>query len=103
MNGCVGNVAASQQLQWCLRDVPARYYIRASTLTETLTNQHWLTVLHWAMAIPQSVNPPKSIAIVGGGTSGLGTLKALLDLPEEARRDWYIALYEQRSGIGGIW
>ncbi len=48
-------------------------------------------------------NMTKSIAIIGGGTGGLGTLKAILDLPEDIRREWRIDLYDQRDGIGGIW
>ncbi|EPQ52711.1 FAD/NAD P-binding domain-containing protein [Gloeophyllum trabeum ATCC 11539] len=46
---------------------------------------------------------PKSIAIVGAGSGGLAALKALLDLPQETRRDWQIDLFEQRDHVGGIW
>ncbi|PCH41963.1 dimethylaniline monooxygenase [Wolfiporia cocos MD-104 SS10] len=45
----------------------------------------------------------KSIAIIGGGSAGLGMLKAALDLPESIREDWEVVLYERRRDIGGIW
>lgn len=45
----------------------------------------------------------KRIAIVGGGSAGLGVLRALLDLPQEIRAAWEIDLYEQRDNVGGIW
>lgn len=46
---------------------------------------------------------PKSIAIVGAGSAGLASLKTLLDLPVEVRREWDIVLYEQRRDVGGVW
>jgi hypothetical protein len=47
---------------------------------------------------------PKRIAIVGGGTSGLSTLKTLLvDIPENLRRGWEVELFEQREDVGGVW
>ncbi|KAJ3557315.1 hypothetical protein NM688_g1537 [Phlebia brevispora] len=45
----------------------------------------------------------KSIAIVGAGSGGLAVLKTLLDLPEEVRASWDIALYDQRRDVGGLW
>ncbi|KAL8279676.1 hypothetical protein RQP46_007989 [Phenoliferia psychrophenolica] len=42
---------------------------------------------------------PKSIAIVGGGTSGIAALKGLVDLPESARRGWTIDLFEKRETL----
>lgn len=47
--------------------------------------------------------PEKSIAIVGAGSAGLAVLKTLLDLPEEARSNWTIDLFEQRWNAGGVW
>lgn len=45
----------------------------------------------------------KSIAIVGAGSGGLAVLKTLLDLPEDVRLSWDIALYDQRRDVGGLW
>ncbi|KAI0317614.1 FAD/NAD-P-binding domain-containing protein [Amylostereum chailletii] len=46
----------------------------------------------------------KRIAIVGGGTGGVTTLKTLLvDIPAELRQHWEVVLYEQRAGLGGVW
>ncbi|KAI5476895.1 FAD/NAD P-binding domain-containing protein [Pseudohyphozyma bogoriensis] len=45
----------------------------------------------------------KRIAIVGGGSGGLGVLAALLTLPEEVRKEWTIDLFEQRRDVGGVW
>jgi cation diffusion facilitator CzcD-associated flavoprotein CzcO len=52
---------------------------------------------------PVHVVPCKSIAIIGAGSAGLAALKTFLDLPEDTRHDWNIALYEQRRDVGGIW
>ncbi|KAI5478827.1 FAD/NAD P-binding domain-containing protein [Pseudohyphozyma bogoriensis] len=49
------------------------------------------------------MTPGKRIGIVGGGTSGLGALIGLLDLPESVRRHWSIELLEKRPGVGGLW
>ncbi|KAK4700206.1 hypothetical protein P7C70_g6043, partial [Phenoliferia sp. Uapishka_3] len=43
------------------------------------------------------------IAIVGGGSAGLGALLGLLDLPESVKDGWDIALYESRADVGGVW
>lgn len=45
----------------------------------------------------------KRVAIVGGGTAGLGNLISLLSLPESVRQGWQIDLFEQREDVGGIW
>ncbi|KAI0264175.1 hypothetical protein BC834DRAFT_274353 [Gloeopeniophorella convolvens] len=46
----------------------------------------------------------KRIAIVGGGMSGIYTLKTLLaDLPQEVTKSWEIVLFEERGGVGGVW
>ena len=48
--------------------------------------------------------PRKRIAIIGGGTAGVSALKALLvDFPESSQRGWEVVLFEQRSGVGGVW
>ncbi|GAA5968524.1 hypothetical protein JCM21900_006632 [Sporobolomyces salmonicolor] len=54
-------------------------------------------------AIPDPPVKPKSIAIIGGGTGGLGALIGILDLPEEVRQGWTIDLFERRKDIGGVW
>ncbi|KAG8920993.1 hypothetical protein FRC02_000493 [Tulasnella sp. 418] len=45
----------------------------------------------------------KSIAIVGGGTGGLTTLKTLLEFTQNKGIDWKIDLFEQRHDVGGVW
>lgn len=49
--------------------------------------------------------PPgqRSIAIIGGGTGGIGSLAGLLGVPEEVRKDWKIDVFERRDNIGGVW
>jgi cation diffusion facilitator CzcD-associated flavoprotein CzcO len=47
--------------------------------------------------------PKKTIVVVGAGSAGLAALKALLDVSKDSQECWEIALYEKRSGIGGIW
>lgn len=48
--------------------------------------------------------PHKRIAIIGGGTAGVTTLKTLLtDIPLEKRGGWEVVLFEQRAGVGGVW
>ncbi|KAH8996632.1 hypothetical protein EDB92DRAFT_1840960 [Lactarius akahatsu] len=48
--------------------------------------------------------PDKRIAIVGGGTGGIVTLKTLVDdLPKDLTQTWEIVLFEQRDDVGGIW
>ncbi|GAA5878117.1 hypothetical protein JCM1840_002247 [Sporobolomyces johnsonii] len=54
-------------------------------------------------ATPEPPVKSKSIAIVGGGTGGLGALIGILDLPEEVRKGWTIDLFERRKDIGGVW
>lgn len=50
-----------------------------------------------------SVPITKRIAIVGGGTAGIGQLIALTSLPESVRKGWQIDLFEQREDVGGVW
>ena len=47
--------------------------------------------------------PSKSIAIIGGGSAGLGALQVLLDVQGKKNLNWEVVLYEQRRGIGGVW
>ncbi|GAA5863813.1 hypothetical protein JCM8547_006073 [Rhodosporidiobolus lusitaniae] len=46
---------------------------------------------------------PKRIGIIGAGTGGIGVLLAMLDLPEEVRREWTIEVLEKRGDVGGVW
>lgn len=46
---------------------------------------------------------PKSIAIIGAGSSGLAMLKTLVDLPEQTKKSLNFVLFEQRRDLGGIW
>lgn len=46
---------------------------------------------------------PKSIVVIGGGSAGLGVLKALQSLPTGIRSGWNITLYEEREDVAGIW
>lgn len=82
---------------------------------------HWTAVLTlpWnipllrATALPEKEQVPftttepstvKRIAIVGGGTGGVTTLKSLLvDLPSETTHNWEVVLFEQRRDVGGVW
>ena len=48
-------------------------------------------------------NRPKTIAIVGGGTAGLGALQTILDVRDRYGLNWDVVLYEQRNGLGGLW
>jgi len=42
--------------------------------------------------------------IVGGGPSGVSTLKAFITgLPEETRQGWEFVIFEKRNDVGGIW
>ena len=46
----------------------------------------------------------KRIAIVGAGSGGLAALKTFVhDTPKPDGQRWEIELFEQRSGLGGIW
>ncbi|GAA6019763.1 hypothetical protein JCM10207_009255 [Rhodosporidiobolus poonsookiae] len=45
----------------------------------------------------------KRVAIIGAGTSGLGALLALLDLPADVRRGWEVEVLERRADVGGVW
>ncbi|TFK49541.1 FAD/NAD(P)-binding domain-containing protein [Heliocybe sulcata] len=45
----------------------------------------------------------KRVAIIGAGTGGIATLKALFDLPEDVRKSWQVDLYDEREEIGGVW
>ena len=46
----------------------------------------------------------KRIAIIGGGSGGLAALKIFVhDIPKPDGQRWEIELFEQRSGLGGIW
>ena len=46
----------------------------------------------------------KRVAIIGAGTAGLATLKTFIhDIPKPDGQRWEIELFEQRSGLGGIW
>ena len=46
----------------------------------------------------------KRVAIIGAGTAGLATLKTFIhDIPKPDGQRWKIELFEQRSGLGGIW
>ncbi|KZV85022.1 FAD/NAD(P)-binding domain-containing protein [Exidia glandulosa HHB12029] len=47
--------------------------------------------------------PTKRIAVVGTGSGGLATLKALVELPMEMRQGWEIVAFEKREDIGGVW
>ena len=51
---------------------------------------------------PQA-SPSKSIAIIGGGSAGLGVLQVLLDIQGKKNLNWEVVLYEQRRGVGGVW
>ncbi|KDQ62147.1 hypothetical protein JAAARDRAFT_121811 [Jaapia argillacea MUCL 33604] len=77
-------------------------YIPTKLLQTILSLSFFSTPTPPCLSVPPDV-PPKSIAIVGGGTAGLAALKALLDLPEDVRQDWKIDLFEQRRDVGGIW
>jgi hypothetical protein len=48
-------------------------------------------------------NISKTVVVVGAGSGGLASLKALLDLPPNVRANWEVLAYEQRSGVGGVW
>jgi len=45
----------------------------------------------------------KTVVIIGGGSAGLGALKALLDLPHDIRASWNISLFDEREDVGGVW
>ena len=67
----------------------------------TVPEQHAQVTLNDPASDPHTT---KSIAIVGGGTAGITTLKTLVaDVPEELRAGWNVVLFEQRHGVGGIW
>ncbi|KZT29650.1 FAD/NAD(P)-binding domain-containing protein [Neolentinus lepideus HHB14362 ss-1] len=48
-------------------------------------------------------SPTKRVAIIGAGSGGVGTLKAIFDIPEDVRRTWQIDLFDQREEVGGVW
>lgn len=66
-------------------------------------DQNYFTSPAASVAHTHSDGPSKSIAIVGAGSAGLAILKTILDLPEDVRSGWEIALYEQRRNVGGLW
>ncbi|TFY66911.1 hypothetical protein EVG20_g4167 [Dentipellis fragilis] len=75
-----------------------------SLLTFGYVQPHDTLIPEQALLVDSTRNATKRIAIVGAGTAGISTLKTLLvDLPEEARRDWEVVLFEQRRDVGGIW
>ncbi|KAA1476922.1 FAD/NAD(P)-binding domain-containing protein [Dentipellis sp. KUC8613] len=75
-----------------------------SLLTFGYVQPHNPVIPEQALLAESARNATKRIAIVGAGTAGISTLKTLLvDLPEEARRDWEVVLFEQRRDVGGIW
>lgn len=51
----------------------------------------------------QYVVAEKTIAIVGGGTAGLGALKTILNVQQQLGAKWRVVLFEQRCDLGGIW
>ena len=46
---------------------------------------------------------PKSIAIIGAGSSGLSSLKTFIDVSESTGQNWEIVVFERREDVGGIW
>ena len=45
----------------------------------------------------------KHICIIGGGPSGLGALKVVLESPQYKAGQWKPSLFEAREAAGGIW
>jgi cation diffusion facilitator CzcD-associated flavoprotein CzcO len=60
-------------------------------------------LIHWDL--PPSPHPTssKTIAVIGGGTGGLGALQVLLDVKRKNNLNWEVVLYEQRQEVGGVW
>ena len=53
---------------------------------------------------PITTGQVKRVAIVGGGSGGLAALKTFVhDIPKPDGQRWEIELFEQRSGLGGVW
>ena len=51
---------------------------------------------------PITTEQVKWVAIIGAGSGGLAALKTFVhDIPDDQR--WEIELFEQRSGLGGVW
>ena len=54
--------------------------------------------------LPITTGQVKRVAIIGAGTAGLAALKTFIhDIPKPDGQRWEIVLFEQRSGLGGIW
>ena len=46
----------------------------------------------------------KRVAIIGAGSAGLAALKTFVhDIPKPNSQRWEVELFEQRSGLGGVW
>jgi hypothetical protein len=54
--------------------------------------------------LPIMTEQVKRIAIIGAGSAGLAALKTFVhDFPKPDGQRWEVELFEQRSGLGGIW
>jgi cation diffusion facilitator CzcD-associated flavoprotein CzcO len=60
-------------------------------------------VLDWGLPLTPQPSPTKSIAIIGGGSAGLGALQVILEIQHQKNLNWEVVLYEQRRGLGGVW
>lgn len=87
----------------------AKYLLLATSLLSAAralpgAQQHPLVLFDPTEPNHTSLASRKRVAIVGGGTGGVTTLKTLLvDIPAAERENWDVVLFEQRAGVGGVW
>ncbi|KAJ7814120.1 FAD/NAD(P)-binding domain-containing protein [Mycena olivaceomarginata] len=71
-------------------------YILVSHVRASWTSQH-------AFSAASAFEPTKRIGVIGLGTGGIATLRALRALPLHMREGWEITAFDERHAVGGLW